>query len=158
MTAKLIERLERLERSRTDAGAPPGIPPQIIGAWLRAVAIALGGYPRQRRVPGAPCPDRISDAFARGLGYADHAKMEAGADADPDEGRARIEQAHVAMAARYGAEAYPKPEARAFYMMRSALDEWAGAKASSPHWPHDDDTEHLARTLARFGTEGNARA
>ena len=149
---KLTDRLDRLERMGPQ-GRQEGMPREIAGAWLRAIAIAVGGYPR----PPLPAPsyarDTLGDGVARGLGYADRETMDAQAVADPDDWRQRIERSHAALRERYRADAYLELRTRAHHLMCSALDEWAGAKAGNPDWPENEDDACLARALAFYGVE-----
>ena len=164
MTPKLTDRLARLEATRaaTDAAGVP-MPPALAGAYLQAVAIGLGGYPR----PPEPAPsyrqDSLSDGFARGLGYEDRATMEAGIEADPDEWRERLAAAEAALTARYASDPEGEGVGRdpALQIMVGVLDEIAGAKAEKPpgaqhHWPTvhpqlDRSAEGIRRALNLFG-------
>ena len=164
MTPKLTERLARLEATRAaadDAQAP--MPPALAGAYLQAVAIGLGGYPRPPEAAPSHRQDTLSDGFARGLGYDDGATMEARIEADPDEWRERMAGAEAALTARYA----PDPNGEGFgrdpalQIMFGVLDEIAGAKAEKPsgvqhHWPTahpqlDRSAEGIRRALGLFG-------
>lgn len=123
---------------------------------LRAVAIALGGYPRPRRSAPSYLEDTFGDGFARGLGYADHNDMEARAEVEPDDWQRRIEQAHAALCERYEADGCPDPEQRGSRLMCAALDEWAGAKSQNPDWSEHDDSDRLAHALTFYGVRAES--
>ncbi|MCJ2108543.1 hypothetical protein MKK70_24870 [Methylobacterium sp. E-041] len=151
MTPKLIERLNRLEAGQAGRGGQGPASRKLTQVWLRAVAIALGGYPRPQSSASPHLEDSYSDGFARALGYADHDDMEAQAETSPDEWGQRIERADAALCQRYGAAACPDPHSCSSEMMIAALNEWAGAKAQNPDWPAADDSGTLARALTAYG-------
>ncbi|MCJ2113244.1 hypothetical protein MKK64_18860 [Methylobacterium sp. E-025] len=151
MTPKLIERLNRLEAGQAGRGGQGPVTRELTQVWLRAVAIALGSYPRPRASGPLHLEDSYSDGFARALGYADRDDMETQAGANPEDWGRRIERADAALRTRYGADACPDPLSPSSEMTIAALDEWAGAKAQNPAWPEVDDSVTLARALAAYG-------
>ncbi|TXN40683.1 hypothetical protein FV232_27165 [Methylobacterium sp. WL30] len=151
MTPKLIERLNRLEAGQAGRTGQGLASHELTQVWLRAVAIALGGYPRPQSSAPPHSEDSYSDGFARALGYADHDDMEAQAEANPEEWGQRIERADAALCTWYGADACPDPQSCSSQVMTAALNEWAGAKAQNPDWPEADDSGTLARALAAYG-------
>ncbi|TXN71457.1 hypothetical protein [Methylobacterium sp. WL6] len=156
MTPKLIERLNRLEAGQAGRGGQGPASRELTQVWLRAVAIALGGYPRPRWLAAPHLEDSYSDGFARALGYADHDDMEAQAEANSEEWGQRIKRADAALCQRYGADACPDPQSRSSEMTIAALDEWAGAKAQNPDWPEADDSGTFARALTAYGVPDEA--
>lgn len=134
MTLRFTERLDRLERARTTHGPDAPLPPEIAGAYLTAVAIALGGFPRQPEPGSSGHRDRVSDGFARGLGYLDRDDMEARAEIDPEDWHERTERAEAALCKRYGIDTLPDPVQGAYRLMCGVLDEWSHAKAGDPNW------------------------
>lgn len=157
MTPKLMDRLTRLESLQVDTGSVSSPPREVIGAWLRAIAIALGGYPRPRNASTGYTSDTLGDGFARALGYADRQDMEACATADADDWLARLTRAEATLCEKYAADAAPGSDPDAFSLMCAALNEWAGAKASRPDWPKDEDDSDLARALAFYGVPAEAQ-
>ncbi|WP_177303202.1 hypothetical protein [Methylobacterium sp. 174MFSha1.1] len=155
MTARLTDRLERLERSRLREGGSASVPREVTGAWLRAVAVALGGYPRPRVAEAPYSSDSLSDGFARGLGFADRAEMVSGMEADPDRWCTRVEQASEALCERYRAEGSPPSGDQSFRVLCSALNEVAVAKAGRSEWSDDDTC--LVQALSYYGVEEQAR-
>lgn len=151
MIAKLAERLARLESVLIMRRAQEGPPRELVRVWLRAVAIALGGYPRPRQSAPPYLEDTFSNGFARGLGYVDHEDMEARAEVDPEEWGRRIERAHAALCERYEADGCPDLSQRGFRVLCAALDEWSAAKSHNPDWPEVDDSDTLARALTFYG-------
>ncbi|MCJ2105685.1 hypothetical protein MKK70_09930 [Methylobacterium sp. E-041] len=151
MTPKLIERLNRLEAGQAGRAGQGPVSCELTQVWLRAVAIALGGYPRPRASAPSHPEDSFSDGFARALGYADHDDMDAQAEANPKEWGQRIEGADAALCARYGADACPDPQSSGSKVMTAALNEWAEAKSQNPDWPQADDSGTLARALTAYG-------
>lgn len=132
MTPKLMDRLVRLEGARDAQDGSGSLPPDLVRVWLRAVAIALGGYPCALQPTSSGHPDSFSDGFARALGYADRDDMEAGCLADLEDWHARVERANAVLCERYGAEQCSGPAERGHILLTAALDEWAAAKSSSP--------------------------
>ena len=153
MTPKLMDRLARLEGAQAaqdDSGASS---PELVRVWLRAIAIALGGYPRPRQPAPSYLEDSFSDGFARGLGYIDRNDMEARADANLADWQQRIERAHAALCERYEADGAPNSQERGFRVLVAALDEWGAAKSHNPNWPATDDSDTLARALTFYGVQ-----
>ncbi|TNC06523.1 hypothetical protein FF100_34300 [Methylobacterium terricola] len=155
MTTRLTDRLERLERSRMREGGSASVPREVMGAWLRAVAVALGGYPRPRDAGAPYSSDSLSDGFARGLGFADRTEMVSGMEADPEGFQDRMGRASEALCERYRAEGRPDQGDDAFRVLCFALDEVAAAQAGSADWS-DDDTA-LLQAMAHYGVEAQAR-
>ncbi|MCJ2105328.1 hypothetical protein MKK70_08010 [Methylobacterium sp. E-041] len=151
MTPKLIERLNRLEAGQAGRAGQGLASRELTQVWLRAVAIALGSYPRPRASGPLHLEDSYSDGFARALGYADHDDMEAQAEANPEEWSQRIERADAALCTRYGAGECLDPAERGHILSTAALDEWATAKSQNPDWPGADDSGTLARALTAYG-------
>lgn len=151
MISKLAERLARLEASFVSRSSQDGPSRELVRIWLRAVAIALGGYPRPRQSVPPYLEDTFSDGFARGLGYTDHDDMEAQAEANPEEWGRRIERAHGSLCQRYEADGFPDHSQRGFRVLCAALDEWGAAKSHNPNWPESDDSDTLARALTFYG-------
>ena len=156
MTPKLMDRLARLEGAHAVPGGSGALPPELVQVWLRAIAVALGGYPHTRQPEPPYHEDSFGDGFARGLGYIDRGDMEARANATPDDWRQRIERASAALCERYEADGYPISQSRASHVMTAALNEWATAKAQNPDWPEADDSDTLTHALAFYGVPTEA--
>lgn len=155
MTSKLMERLARLEGSHIAQNGAGGPSPELAWELLRAMAIRLGGFPRQP--DGAqPHSDTFSNGLARGLGYRDRDDMEARSTVAPGNWQQRIERAHVALCEQYEVDSYSTPRDRSFRLMVAALNEWSGAKVGNPDWPEHDDSGSLVRALAFYGVQAEA--
>ncbi len=144
MTFRLGDRLERLERAQRPANAIAGpMPTWLVGVYVKALAIGLGGYPRPPQVVPSNRADTLNDGLARALGFADESDMDAELAADPSRWPDRMKATEVALAKRYLHQEAVDDLGGMMGMMKGVLDEWSHAKAaklpSTPHyWPSEE--------------------
>lgn len=75
MSARLQDRLARLERLRAVDLSAPEMPRPMLHALFQALAIRFGGYPLPYDPLNGRGRDTIGDGFARALGFVDRAEM-----------------------------------------------------------------------------------
>ena len=144
MTPKLGDRLSRLEGSQRAANAiVEPMPAWLVGVYVKAIAIGLGGYPRPSQVGPSNRMDSLNDGFARALGFADESGMDAELRADPTQWPDRMKAAEVALAKRYLHQETVDDLGGMMGMMKGVLDEWSRAKATKlpdtpHHWPSEE--------------------
>lgn len=163
MTAKLAERLARLEAQQAKGNGKVHVGPDLIGTFLEAVAIALGGYPRPPQVDPPYRIDNLSDGFARGLGYLDRNDMEAGLEADPDEWQHRLSSAERTLCEKYVTDPRADPDgwnSPSFQVWVGVMDEIGRAAAArlpgeAHYWPReyprlDATAKSIRRAFAHY--------
>ena len=144
MTSKLVDRLSKLEGSQRAANAiVEPMPAWLAGVYVKAIAIALGGYPRSLQWAPSGRLDSLNDGFARALGFADESDMDAELGADPSQWPDRMRATEVALTKRYLHQETVDDLGGMMGMMKGVLDEWSRAKAAklpgTPyHWPSEE--------------------
>lgn len=144
MTSKLADRLSRLEGAQRAANAiVEPMPAWLVGVYVKAIAIGLGGYPRPPQVTPSYRADALNDGFARALGFADESDMDAELSADPGQWPDRMKAAEAALTKRYLQQETVDDLGDMMGMMKGVLDEWRHAKAAKlpgtlHHWPSEE--------------------
>lgn len=162
MTLKLADRLFKLEGAQRAANAiAEPMPAWLVGVYVKAIAIGLGGYPRPPEATSSYRLDSLNDGFARALGFADESGMDAELSADPGQWPDRMKATEVALAKRYLQQETVDDLGGMMGMMKGVLDEWSHAKAAKlpgtpHHWPSEEPhldprTLGMRAALAWFG-------
>lgn len=120
MTARMVDRLQRLEQATTrgaDAALPGMIPVLMYG-----IATRLGGYPRAEDTGPARAIDGVSDGLARGLGYADWAEMDGESRRDVNAWGSRMDRGVTELLRTEGVERHDDGDAQVFRALVRILD------------------------------------